>query len=128
MTKKGDRVATATDGEDFVIRLGIDDLSLLDVEAINAAIGHPLRITILRLLSGIGEMSPKMIVDTLEELDRPEKMGNVAYHVRFLQEKGLIKEVKTTPARGAVEHHKALTEMGRRTLVMLGSPSKDGES
>jgi hypothetical protein len=32
-------------------------------------------------------------------------IGNVSYHVRILQSMGLIRLVRTTPKRGAIEHH-----------------------
>lgn len=38
-----------------------------------------------------------------EELGAP--LGNVSYHVRYLERVGLLKLVKTRPRRGAVEHY-----------------------
>jgi DNA-binding MarR family transcriptional regulator len=45
-------------------------------------------------------LSPSEIAD---RLDVP--IGNVSYHVRQLADLGLIKLVRETPRRGAVEHH-----------------------
>ena len=44
--------------------------------------------------------SPRELSD---ELDAP--LGNVSYHVRTLSSLGLIKLVKKTPRRGAIEHY-----------------------
>jgi DNA-binding transcriptional ArsR family regulator len=63
------------------------------------ALAHPLRIRILSILEE-DAASPSELA---EQLDAP--LGNVAYHVRALANLGLIKLVRTTPVRGAVEHH-----------------------
>src|SRR3954453_20962594 len=47
---------------------------------------------------GVG--SPRQLSD---ELDAP--LQNVSYHVRELAKLGLIKLVRTTQRRGAIEHH-----------------------
>jgi DNA-binding transcriptional ArsR family regulator len=63
------------------------------------AYAHPLRIHILGLLDD-RIASPSEIAG---ELSAP--LTHVSYHVRQLAGLGLIKLVKTTPRRGAVEHH-----------------------
>ena len=63
------------------------------------AYAHPLRIHILGLLDD-RVASPSEIAT---ELDAP--LTHVSYHVRQLAGLGLIKLVRTTPRRGAVEHH-----------------------
>jgi DNA-binding transcriptional ArsR family regulator len=63
------------------------------------AYAHPLRIHILGMLDD-RVASPSEIAT---ELDAP--LTHVSYHVRQLAALGLIKLVKTTPRRGAVEHH-----------------------
>ncbi len=63
------------------------------------ALAHPLRMRILTLLD-LKVASPS---DLAEELGEP--LGNVSYHVRFLANLGCLELVKTTPRRGAVEHH-----------------------
>ena len=63
------------------------------------AYAHPLRIHILgKLDNRVGSPS-----ELAEELGAP--LTHVSYHVRQLAGLGLIKLVKTTPRRGAVEHH-----------------------
>jgi DNA-binding transcriptional ArsR family regulator len=63
------------------------------------ALTHPLRIQILAALDE-RTASPSELAD---ELEAP--LGNVSYHVRQLAGLGLIKLVKRTPRRGAIEHH-----------------------
>jgi DNA-binding transcriptional ArsR family regulator len=63
------------------------------------AIGHPLRLKLLTLLNE-RVASPSELA---EELDEP--LGNVSYHMRRLAELGCIELVRTTPVRGALEHH-----------------------
>jgi DNA-binding transcriptional ArsR family regulator len=71
------------------------------------ALAHPLRIRILAILEE-DAASPSELA---ERLDAP--LGNVAYHVRALANLGLIKLVRTTPVRGAVEHHYRAQERAR---------------
>jgi DNA-binding transcriptional ArsR family regulator len=69
------------------------------------ALTHPLRVQILRALEE-RTASPSELAD---EIGAP--LGNVSYHVRQLHALGLIKLVKKTPRRGAIEHHyKALVQ------------------
>lgn len=63
------------------------------------ALAHPLRVRILGILEN-RVASPSEIA---EEISAP--LGNVSYHVRMLAEFGLIRLVRRTPRRGAVEHH-----------------------
>ena len=71
------------------------------------ALTHPLRI---QILSALDERvaSPSELAD---ELGAP--LGNVSYHVRQLAGLGLIKLVKRTPRRGAIEHHYKAVERAR---------------
>jgi DNA-binding transcriptional ArsR family regulator len=63
------------------------------------ALAHPLRVRILSMLDE-GVHSPSEIA---EKVDLP--IGNVSYHVRQLANLGLVKLVRETPRRGAVEHY-----------------------
>jgi DNA-binding transcriptional ArsR family regulator len=63
------------------------------------ALSHPLRMKLLSILSE-REASP---TELATELGEP--LGNVAYHVKTLAELDCIELVRTTPRRGAVEHH-----------------------
>lgn len=63
------------------------------------ALAHPMRIRILATLDE-RTASPSELAS---ELGAP--IGNVSYHVRILDTLGLIRLVRTTPKRGAIEHH-----------------------
>jgi DNA-binding transcriptional ArsR family regulator len=63
------------------------------------ALAHPLRVRLLEILEA-RTASPSELA---EELGVP--VGNVAYHVRTLVDFGLVKLMRRTPRRGAVEHH-----------------------
>jgi DNA-binding transcriptional ArsR family regulator len=67
--------------------------------AVIKALSHPLRARILGVLEE-REASP---VELGRELNEP--VTNVSYHVRTLAQLGLIKLVRETPRRGAIEHH-----------------------
>jgi DNA-binding transcriptional ArsR family regulator len=71
----------------------------LENPALVQALSHPLRSKILSLLE-VQETSPKELA---EQLNSP--LPNVAYHVQVLRKLKLIRLVRKTPRRGAVEHH-----------------------
>lgn len=62
-------------------------------------LSHPLRPVILNALDG-RTASPSVLA---KELKVP--LGTMAYHVRQLHDMQMVKLVKRTPRRGAVEHH-----------------------
>lgn len=63
------------------------------------ALTHPLRAKVLYVLEQ-GEASPKELA---EYLNTP--LANIAYHVQVLRKLRLIRLVRKTRRRGAVEHH-----------------------
>jgi DNA-binding transcriptional ArsR family regulator len=82
------------------------------------ALTHPLRIQILAALDE-RTASPSELAD---EMDAP--LGNVSYHVRQLAGLGLIKLVKRTPRRGAIEHHyKAVGRPQITDAAWAGTPA-----
>ena len=81
------------------------------------ALTHPLRVQILHSLED-RTASPSELAD---EIGAP--LGNVSYHVRQLHSLGLIKLVKKTPRRGAIEHHyKALARAPISDEAWAGTP------
>ncbi len=62
-------------------------------------LAHPLRVRILAIL----EQRVASPSEISQELDA--SLGVVSYHVRRLESLGLIKLVRKTPRRGAVEHY-----------------------
>ena len=75
------------------------DITDIDDPRLLKAFAHPLRIRIL----GIFENQTASPSEIAEQLGVP--LGNVSYHVRILADYGLIKLVRRTPRRGAIEHH-----------------------
>src|SRR3954452_2778194 len=68
------------------------------------ALSHPLRMRILTRLNE-GVASPNEMAKEFEE-----SLPLISYHVRILRELDCIELVRTTPRRGAIEHHyRALT-------------------
>ena len=67
--------------------------------ALVQAVAHPLRARMLSILQD-RDASPKELA---AEFGIP--LANVAYHIQVLRKLKLIKLVKKTPRRGAVEHH-----------------------
>jgi DNA-binding transcriptional ArsR family regulator len=63
------------------------------------ALAHPLRVRVLEILDE-GEASPKEIAQRLGE-----SLNTVSYHVNVLGDLGMIRLVRKTPRRGAIEHH-----------------------
>jgi DNA-binding transcriptional ArsR family regulator len=87
------------------------------------ALTHPLRVQILHSLED-RVASPSELA---EEIDAP--LGNVSYHVRQLHALGLIKLVKKTPRRGAIEHHyKAVAQAPISDEAWAGTPGIVKES
>jgi DNA-binding transcriptional ArsR family regulator len=79
------------------------------------ALAHPARREILRIFDE-GIASPKEIAARVK-LPLP----NVSYHVKILRDLGLIELKRTTPRRGAVEHHYVARE--RRSLTPRAAAS-----
>lgn len=71
------------------------------------ALAHPLRIRILAMLEE-RKASPVQLADHLDAT-----LGTVAYHVRTLEQLGLIEMVETHQRRGATEHVYAAREHPR---------------
>jgi DNA-binding transcriptional ArsR family regulator len=70
------------------------------------ALGHPLRVEILRMLEE-GPSGPKRLSDRMGE-----HLSNVSYHTRVLHDCGCIELLETIPSRGAVEHIYQLRPQG----------------
>lgn len=70
------------------------------------ALGHPLRVEILRQLEA-GPSGPKRLSDRIGE-----PLGNVSYHMKVLYRCGCVELIETIPSRGAVEHIYKLKPQG----------------
>lgn len=81
------------------------------------AIAHPLRWEIVRVLADGDEWCPTELADTI---DHPRaSLGNVSYHVRMLDQAGLIRLTHTEPVRGTVRHYYAMQPKARSVVVAL---------
>jgi DNA-binding transcriptional ArsR family regulator len=76
----------------------MSDLQPLDASLVKA-LGHPLRLRILEVITDRGEASP---VGLAREFGRP--LATVSHHARVLRDLGCIEVVRTEQRRGAVEH------------------------
>jgi len=78
-------------------------------EKLAKAMGHPVRAQIISYLERNGVSSPtEMAKAGLAE----EKLPNVAYHVRILEEYGCVELVEEEPVRGSTAHYyRATTRM-----------------
>lgn len=74
--------------------------------------GHPLRAEVLVELRDKGITSPAKFA-TAHELS----LGVVSYHFRVLADRKLIRQTRTRPVRGAVEHFYGITKRGREALA-----------
>lgn len=67
--------------------------------SIAKALTHPVRLRVLQRIVDGGEVSPSSLS---EDLRVP--LANVAYHVRYLKDLGLLRLTRTVPVRGTVQH------------------------
>lgn len=81
------------------VRVPVKPLTSITDPRLVRALAHPLRLQILSIVEQ-RTASPKELA---QEIGAP--LTHVSYHVRQLAELGVIKLVRTTPRRGAVEHH-----------------------
>jgi DNA-binding transcriptional ArsR family regulator len=92
-----------------------------------AALRHPLRRRILRLMADGEAVSPRELSSALRQ-----PLSNVSYHVRVLADYGAVTLVRTTPTHGSVQHFycAALEAPWAREILRLGESEgdADGES
>jgi hypothetical protein len=67
---------------------------------------HPVQIAVVEAHLWICEPLSAHVIH--EILSHEWSLGTVSYHVRRLADAGVLEELFTTPARGAVEHHYGL--------------------
>jgi DNA-binding transcriptional ArsR family regulator len=84
--------------------VAVSPAELLVEQRLIKALAHPIRLRALTLLNQ-RVASPSEIA---QELGEP--LGVVSYHVRMLEDLGCVELVRTTPRRGAIEHHYRATE------------------
>lgn len=122
-------------GEGSVLDEG--DVFVRHVAEIFDDVGHPYRLRVLHLLALGVEMSPKEMTDAFKferemlleaRKKKPDadvhvppvmRLGTVAYHVRWLAQRELIAESRTTRVRGALQHHYRPTDKGLLVLTRI---------
>ena len=87
---------------------------------VQRAMAHPLRARILAALDGGEELSPVELARALSV-----SLGVVSYHVRVLAEAGVVELARTTPRRGAIQHHYRLVD-GRGAVTGSVALSAEG--
>lgn len=75
-------------------------------------IGHPMRLAVVALLEF--EHSPKELAALVGK-----PLGAVSYHVRDLAQAGTIRETRTEPRRGALEHFYRRSEEGEEAFKRI---------
>jgi DNA-binding transcriptional ArsR family regulator len=92
-----------------------------------AALRHPLRREILRLMESEDAISPRELSALLEQ-----PLSNVSYHVRVLADCEAVALVSTVPVRGSMQHfyRTAVDAPWARQILGLGETESDasGES
>jgi DNA-binding transcriptional ArsR family regulator len=91
-----------------------------DNHALLAALNHPLRRTILRLMAGKKAISPRELADQMDE-----QLSTVSYHVRILARRGAVKEVSRKQVRGATQHFYRRTLKAKWAMTVLRERDKD---
>lgn len=76
------------------------------------AVGHPIRIRMLRLFLDEQPISP---VEFSRRLRVP--LGNCSYHLKMLEQLGVVEVAGTIPRRGALEHQLKPAEGRAWTVV-----------
>jgi DNA-binding transcriptional ArsR family regulator len=77
-----------------------DDLANQLPEDVRDALQHPSRRQILRVLPGKASAS-----DLVRSGHVPFSVSSVSYHLRVLEESGLVEEVERQQSKGSVESH-----------------------
>jgi DNA-binding transcriptional ArsR family regulator len=94
-----------------------DDTNLL------AALRHPLRRQILRLMESEEAISPRQLSLLLEL-----PLSNVSYHVRVLADCDAVVLVRTIPVRGSMQHFYRTAVDAPWARQILGLGGGEGES
>lgn len=92
-----------------------DDNNLL------AALRHPLRRQILRLMASEEAISPRELAGLLEQ-----PLSNVSYHVRVLADCEAVSLVRTIPVRGSMQHFYRTAVDAPWALEILGLSEAGG--
>lgn len=98
----------------------MENVDLISDQRVIKALSHPLRMKLLVALDG-REGSPSQLAQELGAA-----LGTVSYHVRALQDTGLLRLVRTEQRRGTVEHYYTAVEwsVAKDTWASVPAPLK----
>lgn len=98
-------------------------LNRSDDNELLAALRHPLRREILRLMESEDAISPRQLSNLLEQ-----PLSNVSYHVRVLADCEAVALVNTVPVRGSMQHfyRNAVDAPWARQILGLGETEEAG--
>ncbi len=85
-----------------------------------AALRHPVRRDILRVMADEEAISPREIASALEQ-----PLSNVSYHVRVLADCAAVLLVSTKPVRGSMQHFYRVAIEAPWARQVLGLDAKD---
>jgi DNA-binding transcriptional ArsR family regulator len=89
-----------------------EDRDLVDrLTLLGKALGNPVRVRIAAALLRVDEASPKDLTALLGD-----QLGNVSYHVRYLDGLGFLHLERLIPRRGAIAHRYSMGGSLRRAL------------
>ena len=80
-----------------------------------SALGHPVRVRVIKSYDDGIKLSPSKLQDTMSDVP----LGTLAYHVRQLADAGILKRAGSVTRRGAIEHLYVLTPRGTRVAGVL---------
>lgn len=80
-----------------------------------AALGHPVRLTILRHFLSTGTATPSEIAEA-----HRLPLGTTSYHVRFLSKRRILRLAGRTQRRGASVHHYQLADRAAVVSALWG--------
>ncbi len=123
---RADRRLTAKTFHLLYIAGEMGGLNRSDDNELLAALRHPLRREILRLMESEDAISPRQLSSLLEQ-----PLSNVSYHVRVLADCEAVALVNTVPVRGSMQHfyRNAVDAPWARQILGLGeTEGTNGES
>lgn len=120
---RADRRLTAKTFRLLYIAGEMGGLNRSDDNDLLAALRHPLRREILRLMESEDTISPRQLSTLLEQ-----PLSNVSYHVRVLADCEAVALVNTIPVRGSMQHfyRNAVDAPWARQILGLGEAKGTG--
>jgi DNA-binding transcriptional ArsR family regulator len=90
------------------------------VPRLAAALSHPSRVRVLRILDARGQASTRELADEVDV-----SLGTMGYHVRRLKALGFLEVAESVPRRGMFEHYYRLSQPGTAPPLKNGNHRPD---